>query len=311
MPIRSLTARVVGLLLVAACAALPHAPSAGAAPETPPLDGANDWSCRPTGARPEPVVLVHGSGTDIGRSFALLAPAIRAEGHCVFAANLGAAPGVVDAVSGQTGSSSSGIGPIGAALLGRAVYGVADIDRMASELAEVVRSVRETTGASRVALVGHSTGGTVIRQYLRARGPESVSRVVTLGTPYRGTTWDGLRAGYPDLAALGLGNAQIAAQVFGTPGQQQVVGSPLLNRLNAGGETVPGVRYTAIASRADRVITPQDTAVLAAPAAADRNVWLQDGCPGNTADHSGMLEDPRAAAAVLSALAGDQRALPC
>jgi hypothetical protein len=59
------------------------------------------------------------------------------------------------------------------------------------------------------------------------------------------------------------------------------------------------------------VITPQDTAVLAAPAAADRNVWLQDGCPGNTADHSGMLEDPRAAAAVLSALAGDQRALPC
>ncbi|NKY30126.1 esterase/lipase family protein [Nocardia gamkensis] len=311
MPIRSRAARVVGLLLVAACAALSHAPSAGAAPETPALDGANDWSCRPTGARPEPVVLVHGSGTDIGRSFPLLAPAIRAEGHCVFAANLGAAPGVVDAVSGQSGSSSTGIGPIGAALLGRAVYGVADIDRMAVELAEVVRSVRETTGASRVALVGHSTGGTVIRQYLRARGAEAVSRVVTLGTPYRGTTWDGLRAGYPDLAALGLGNAQIAAQVFGTPGQQQVVGSPLLNRLNTGGETVPGVRYTAIASRADRVITPQDTAVLAAPAAADRNVWLQDGCPGNTADHSGMLEDPRAAAAVLSALAGDQRALPC
>jgi triacylglycerol esterase/lipase EstA (alpha/beta hydrolase family) len=311
MLIRSRAARVVGLLLVAACAALSHAPSAGAAPETPALDGANDWSCRPTGARPEPVVLVHGSGTDIGRSFPLLAPAIRAEGHCVFAANLGAAPGVVDAVSGQTGSSSTGIGPIGAALLGRAVYGVADIDRMAGELAEVVRSVREKTGASRVALVGHSTGGTVIRQYLRARGAEAVSRVVTLGTPYRGTTWDGLRAGYPDLAALGLGNAQIAAQVFGTPGQQQVVGSPLLNRLNAGGETVPGVRYTAIASRADRVITPQDTAVLAAPTADDRNVWLQDGCPGNTADHSGMLEDSRAAAAVLSALAGDQRALPC
>jgi hypothetical protein len=50
---------------------------------------------------------------------------------------------------------------------------------------------------------------------------------------------------------------------------------------------------------------------LLAPAADDRNVWLQDGCPGNTADHSGMLEDSRAAAAVLSALAGDQRALPC
>ncbi|MBF6464904.1 alpha/beta fold hydrolase [Nocardia beijingensis] len=311
MSIRLRAARVAGLMLVAAAAALPQAPSAAAVPEAPVLDGANDWSCRPTPERPEPVVLVHGSGTDVGRSFPVLARAIRAEGHCVFAANLGAAPGVVDAVSGQSGSSSTGIGPIGAALLGRAVYGVADIDRMAGELAEVVRSVRETTGASRVALVGHSTGGTVIRQYLRARGGEAVARVVTLGTPYRGSTWAGLRGAYPDLAALGLGDAQIAAQVFGAPGQQQVVGSPLLNRLNAGGETVHGPRYTAIASRADQVITPQDTALLAAPAPADRNVWLQEDCPGNTADHSGMLEDPRAAAAVLSALAGDRRALPC
>ncbi|MGY1982670.1 esterase/lipase family protein [Nocardia gipuzkoensis] len=311
MPLRFRAARVAGLMMVAACAALLHAPSATGAPQTPALNGANDWSCRPTQARPEPVILVHGSGTDVGRSFLLLAPAVRAEGHCVFAANLGAAPGVVDAVSGQTGSSSTGIGPIGAALMGRELYGVADIDRMAGELAEVVRSVRETTGASRVALVGHSTGGTVIRQYLRARGADAVSQVVTLGTPYRGTTWDGLRAGYPDLASLGLANAQIAAQVFGTPGQQQVVGSPLLNRLNAGGETVPGLRYTAIASRADQVITPQDTALLAAPTAADRNVWLQDGCAGNAAGHSGMLEDPRTTAAVLSALAGDQRALPC
>lgn len=311
MPVVFRAARVAGLLMAAACAALLHTPGATAAPPTPALDGANDWSCRPTRARPEPVVLVHGSGTDIGRSFSVLAPAVRAEGHCVFAANLGAAPGVIDAVSGQSGSSSIGIGPIGAALAGRVLYGVADIERMAGELAEVVRSVRETTGASRVALVGHSTGGTVIRQYLRDGGAGAVSQVVTLGTPYRGTTWDGLRAGYPDLAALGLGNAQIAAQVFGAPGQQQVVGSPLLNRLNAGGETVPGPRYTAIASRADLVITPQDTALLTAPSATDRNFWLQDGCPGNTADHSGMLEDPRAAAAVVSALAGDLRALPC
>ncbi|MFC9441161.1 triacylglycerol lipase, partial [Nocardia sp. NPDC057030] len=104
---------------------------------------------------------------------------------------------------------------------------------------------------------------------------------------------------------------QIAAQVFGTPGQQQVVGSPLLNRLNAGGETVPGVRYTALASRADEIITPQETALLAAPTGANRNVWLQDGCPTDIANHSGLLGDTRAAAVVLSALADDNRALPC
>ncbi|WP_330233098.1 alpha/beta fold hydrolase [Nocardia sp. NBC_00508] len=311
MTLRSHAARIAALLAVAAWTALLHLPNAVAVPQMPTLDGANDWSCRPTQARSEPVVLLHGSGTDTARSFPLLAPALRAEGHCVFAANLGAAPGVVDAVSGQTGSSSTGAGPIGAALLGRVVYGVADIDRMAVELADVVEAVRNATGASRVALVGHSTGGTVIRQYLRARGADAVSQVVTMGTPYRGSTWAGLRGSYPDLASLGLGNAQIAAQVYGTPGQQQVVGSPLLNRLNAGGETVSGLRYTAIASRADEVITPQDTALLAAPAEGDRNVWLQDGCPGNIANHSGLLADPRAAAAVLSALSGDTRPLPC
>ncbi|WP_067470158.1 lipase family alpha/beta hydrolase [Nocardia amamiensis] len=311
MTIRSYAARIAGLLLAAACTVVLHMPNAVAAPQLPLLDGANDRSCRPTHARAEPVVLLHGSGTDAVRSFLLLAPALRAEGHCVFAANLGAAPGVVDAVSGQTGSSSPGMGPIGAALQGRVVYGVADIDRMAGELADVVEAVRNATGASRVALVGHSTGGTVIRQYLRARGADAVSQVVTMGTPYRGSTWAGLRGTYPDLASLGLGNAQIAAQVYGTPGQQQVVGSPLLNRLNAGGETVPGLRYTAIASRADEVITPQDTALLAAPAEGDRNIWLQDGCPGNAANHSGLLSDPRTAAAVLSALAGDTRPLPC
>ncbi|GAA5082474.1 esterase/lipase family protein [Nocardia iowensis] len=311
MWIRKQAARIAGLILAAACAAVLHPAAAVAAPPIPVLAGANDWACRPSPARPEPVVLVHGSGTDAVSSFALLAPLLRSEGHCVYAANLGSAPGLRDVVSGQAGSSTTGIGPVGAALLGRVVYGVADIDRMASELSDVVQSVRVATGARQVALVGHSTGGTVIRQYVRTHGAETVAQVVTLGTPYRGSTWAGLRESYPDLASLGLGNAQIAAQVFGTPGQQQVVGSPLLNRLNAGGETVPGIRYTALASRADEIITPQETALLAAPTGENRNIWLQDGCPTDTADHSGLLADTRAAAAVLGALANDDRPLPC
>ncbi|MEU7631012.1 alpha/beta fold hydrolase [Nocardia sp. NPDC049220] len=311
MGIRAWSARICGLVVALACAALLPVPSAVAVVQIPAVDGANEWTCRPTAERPEPVVLVHGSGTDATRSFAVLAPALRAEGHCVFAANLGAAPGVVDMMTGRAGSSSTGVGPIGAALLGQALFGVADIDRMAGELADVVRLVRNVTGASRVALVGHSTGGTVIRQYLGTRGADATAQVVTLGTPYRGSTWAGLRADYPDLAALGLNDDQIAAQVYGTAGQQQMVGSPLLNRLNTGGETTPGIRYTAIASRADDVITPQDTALLAVPSDGDRNVWLQDGCPADVADHGGLLTDPRAAAAVLAALVDDTRPLPC
>lgn len=308
---RRQAARIAGLMFTAACTMLLAAPAATAAPVFPVLGGANEAACRPAQARPQPVVLVHGSGTDAVSSFALLAPLLRGEGYCVYAANIGAAPALRDVVSGQAGSSTTGIGPVGAAVLGRTIYGVADIDRMANDLGDVVQAVRDDTGAAQVALVGHSTGGTVIRQYLRTHGAEAVAQVVTLGTPYRGSTWDGLRANYPDLASVGLSNAQIAAQVFGAPGQQQVVGSPLLNRLNAGGETVPGVRYTAIASRADSVVTPQETALLAAPTGADRNIWLQDGCPADRADHGGMLADSRASAAVLGALAADDRALPC
>ncbi|MFI6171733.1 esterase/lipase family protein [Nocardia sp. NPDC051052] len=311
MWIRKQAARIAGLTLAVACAAVLHAPVAAAAPPTPAFAGANDWACHPSAERPNPVVLVHGSGTDAANSFALLAPLLRAEGHCVFAANLGPTPGLRDVVSGQAGSGSMGVGPVGAAMLGRTIYGVGDIDRMASDLNDVVHAVRSATGAGQVALVGHSTGGNVIRQYLRTQGAAAVTQVITLGTPYRGSTWAGLRTNYPDLASLGLENEQIAAQVFGTPGQQQVVGSPLLNRLNAGGETVPGIRYTALASRADEIITPQETALLTAPTGDNRNVWLQDGCPADIANHSGLLGDTRVAAVVLSALANDARVLPC
>lgn len=302
-------ARFVVVVITVAFAAILLAPSGTAQVLLPPLPGANDSGCALAPGR-EPVVLVHGSGTDITRSFGVLAPALRAEGHCVFAANLGQGPALVDAVSGHAGSSV-GVGPVGAALSGRPVWGVASIETMADELAGVVRTVRDRTGAPRVALVGHSTGGNVIRQYLRERGGNEVATVVTLGTPYRGTTWDGLREMYPDLAALGLTDAQIATQVFGTPGAQQAAGSPLVHRLSAGGETLPGIRYTAIASRADTVITPTDTALLAQPGADDRNIWLQDGCPADRADHSAMLADARAITAVLIALDGRDRPLPC
>ncbi|MFE9580552.1 esterase/lipase family protein [Nocardia sp. NPDC006044] len=171
--------------------------SAGGAPS-----GVNDVSCRPTAAHPNPVVLVHGSGTNLQNTFVALGPAIHNAGYCVFAANIGRAPTLIDAM--REGSAAPSLG---AALAGHQVYGVLDIDVMAIELAQVVENVRKTTGAVQVALVGHSIGGTVIREYLRATGASSAAAVVTLGTPYRGSTWAGLRAEYPDFAAAGMSNA--------------------------------------------------------------------------------------------------------
>lgn len=305
----------MSIVLTVACAviaALAVMPRALAEPAPDPADGpagANDWSCHPSAAAPDPVVLVHGAGTDAPQSFAELAPLLQQAGYCVFAANFGRAR----LLSGPAGLPSRvnwpGTGPMAAELTGRVVYGVADIASTAAELDEFVGRVRDATGAKRVALVGHSTGGTVIRQFLHTH-PGAASTVVTLATPYRGSTFAGLPAHYPDLAALGLDGPQIAAQVYGTAGAEQAVGSPVLARLDAGGETAPGVRWTAIASRADEVITPPRSALLAAPTGADRNIWVQDGCSPRPVTHAGLLTDPHALELVLSALS-DSPPAPC
>jgi hypothetical protein len=63
----------------------------------------------------------------------------------------------------------------------------------------------------------------------------------------------------------------------------QVTGSDFLKRLNAGGDTVPGVRYTVIATRYDEVVTPWRSQYLNGPDV--RNVLLQDLCAVDLSEH--------------------------
>ena len=63
----------------------------------------------------------------------------------------------------------------------------ASIDAYAPQVRDAVEALRARTGATRVALVGHSMGGLAARAYLRACGDEAIACVVTLGTPHRGT----------------------------------------------------------------------------------------------------------------------------
>lgn len=69
------------------------------------------------------------------------------------------------------------------------VYG--DIDDYAPRVAARIDAIRAATGAESVVVVGHSMGGLVTRAYLRYcalqhRVP-GIAKVVTLGTPHRGT----------------------------------------------------------------------------------------------------------------------------
>ena len=61
------------------------------------------------------------------------------------------------------------------------------IDDYALQVEQAVAQLRAQTGQQRVALVGHSMGGLVIRAWMRAYGDAQVAVAVTLGSPHPGT----------------------------------------------------------------------------------------------------------------------------
>src|SRR4051794_5919678 len=62
----------------------PRALAVGDSVRPTPL-GANDWSCRPSRAHPNPVVLVPALGGDIGSEWQAASPLLANNGYCVFA----------------------------------------------------------------------------------------------------------------------------------------------------------------------------------------------------------------------------------
>ena len=64
------------------------------------------------------------------------------------------------------------------------------IDHYAPLVEHAVDRLCRETGATQVALVGHSMGGLAIRAWLRTHGTDRVARVITLGTPHSGTRAD-------------------------------------------------------------------------------------------------------------------------
>ena len=116
------------------------------------------------------------------------------------------------------------------------------IERFADQVAVKIDAIRAATGASRVAILGHSMGGIVARAYLRRYGGEKVSTVMTLGTPHHGSVHARLFPG-TSLAQLRRGNAWLAE----------------LNRA----EVAPdGVRIVSLWSWHDSMVAPQTSARL-------------------------------------------------
>jgi triacylglycerol esterase/lipase EstA (alpha/beta hydrolase family) len=256
----------------------------------PPPPGANDWSCKPSPIHPRPVVLVHGTGSNMQVTYPAVSQMLREQGYCVFALNYGGIPTFYDA--------------------NQIVWGVADIRRSSSELAGFVDAVLQHTGAQQADLVGHSQGGTMARQYLKFDGgtnPQDPSKnkihsLVALGPTTHGTTFNGLQQLYSAFALLGLSSDRLSQFVFGIAGRQQLVGSTFIKNLNATGETMPGVEYTVIATKDDDVATPPENSFLSTANGHVKNIWVQDGCPNISVTHGGLIQNPRSLYLILSAL---------
>lgn len=279
-------------------AAAPAAAETGANWTTPPT-GANDWTCVPAAAYPQPVLLVHGTW-DNQSAWDTLAPQLKAHGVCVFSLNYGHAP-----------TSMRGAVP--------GVFGTADIRTSAKEFAAFVARVRAATGAARVDIVAHSQGGPLARQYLRFEGGadraaparNKVDHLVTIAATHHGTTADGLGYLLPTGSASALSDGMIA-RVLGTAAAQQLASSEFLRTLNAAGDTEPGIHYTAIATRVDHVVTPPEATFLRAGVGATvDNVWVQDVCPTDTYHHGILPNSPAVAYLVHKALGLPYSDDPC
>ncbi|MGW2400837.1 lipase family alpha/beta hydrolase [Kitasatospora sp. NPDC001664] len=248
-------------------------------------DGANDWGCRPGAAHPAPVVLVHGTFENQNDNWGGAAPLLANNGYCVFSFNYGAAEG----------NPIQGTGPVA---------------QSAGQLAAFVDRVRAATGAAKVDLVGHSQGGMMPRYYLKyLGGAAKVNALVGIAPSNHGTTLDGIATLASTLGLLEPANAFLLGPACPACVDQEV-GSPFITDLNSGGDTVPGVRYTVIATKFDEVVTPYTSGFLDGPGVT--NITLQDACPLDAADHTEIAYDPITLTHVLNALdPAHPRPVPC
>ncbi|MFC7450735.1 esterase/lipase family protein [Rhodococcus daqingensis] len=292
----SARAGVVGLALVSALAiatgpagAVPD--SGSAAPQVPagtvvapPVD------CRPTSARPYPVIVLPGAdGTtaDTAAQWAVMTSALRAQSACTLVFQ----GGIVN---------------------GRRWAG--DMPSSARQLAQFVAEVKETTGAAEVDIVAHSAGSFVANYYLKVLGGADVHNVALLAPEARGCDGVGLLAQYgvtdPPVTPVQVLQAMpwllpvmTAAMPDMAPALQLSPVSEVYRAVMDNGPlTQPGVRYAVIATKNDAVATPAGPcSFITEPGVT--NVFYEDVFPGGPAvDHSSLRSSPDAANWVVAQL---------
>lgn len=249
--------------------------------------GANDWNCKPSSRYPNPVILLHGTWENKYYNWAYISPKLKQYGMCIFAPNY---------------STQAPVLPI--------MYGTGSIMASAGQLSDYIDQVLAATGASKVDIVGHSQGGMMPRAAIKyfGAGPK-IDDLVSISGSNGGTTLQGIGT-----LGLQLGVLSGVSVVMGQAASDQVAGSPFITDLNAGGQTVRGVKYTAIATKYDEIVTPyQNSYIIDNRAGAQvTNIGLQSGCWSNFADHLSITYSARTLYYVARALGAPvSRRAPC
>ena len=267
------------LALSAACFTFASAPALAAG-------GNNDFSCKPSAAHPDPVVLLHGLGATYYEDINFIQTDLTNQGYCTFSLTYGS--------------------PAGFPYVG----GLQPIATSAQQIAQFISQVLSATGAAKVDLVGHSEGGFQSLYVTKTQGiANRIGRVVAIAPPSHGTTFGGLW----NLAYLLGARSQVGAALssFGCPACDQLsVGGSAVATLDTGPIAQPGVAYTIITSRYDELVTPTSTAFVNEPGVS--NEYVQDSCPFDPVGHIGEAYDLNVWRLVENALdPADAKPFPC
>jgi triacylglycerol esterase/lipase EstA (alpha/beta hydrolase family) len=270
------TRAFAGLMLCVAGGAMSNVAHAQTSELSPA--GANNWSCHPSAAHPRPVVLVHGSWSNMYENWSTLSPALAQKGYCVFALNYG-----------------------GTQYNGNWVYATDHDAVSAQQLSDFVNRVLTATGATQVDIVGHSQGAMMPRYYLGfLGGAPKVHTLVQMAPDNRGLSFYGLSQVATLLVNLNPALTNLVIGSWCGACTDNLANSAFMNKLNGIGDTVPGVQYSVIVTRYDEAVTPYTSQYLYGPGVV--NITIQDECSTDFVEHIGLAYDPISLHNVFNAL---------
>jgi triacylglycerol lipase len=126
-----------------------------------------------------------------------------------------------------------------------------DIDEYVPTIQRAIETLCAETGQPKIIIVAHSMGGLVSRAYLRRHGSERIAKVITLGTPHRGT----------GLANFGIG--ENSRQMRWRGDVENGVISDWLRQLEETEDHSVYKLFVSIYSHHDNIVSPQTSSYLA------------------------------------------------